>query len=134
MIFDEYLVDYLVMVMLFVVWGEMDVFQYVNNMVYFRYFESVRLVLFRQVGFEKYMQLIGEGSILVFISCRFWVLLKYFDQVIVGTCVIDMGDDCFIMLYCVVSYMFNVVAVDGEGLIVCYNYKDQYKVFVFSFI
>ena len=29
-----------------VAWGEMDAFEHVNNVVYFRYFESVRMAYF----------------------------------------------------------------------------------------
>ncbi|MCZ6911333.1 MAG: acyl-CoA thioesterase, partial [Proteobacteria bacterium] len=35
--------DYPVVIELPVVWGEMDAFDHVNNIIYFRYFESARI-------------------------------------------------------------------------------------------
>jgi len=33
-----------------VIWGDMDSFQHVNNVIYFRYFESARIQYFETLG------------------------------------------------------------------------------------
>jgi acyl-CoA thioesterase FadM len=33
-----------------VAWGEMDAFGHLNNIVYFRYFESARIAYFHKIG------------------------------------------------------------------------------------
>ena len=38
-----------------VIWGDMDAFQHVNNTVYFRYFENVRIEYFELVGINRLM-------------------------------------------------------------------------------
>jgi len=56
-----------------VTWGEMDTFQHVNNIVYFRYFESERLAYFYKLDLIDLMTRTGIGPILASTSCRFKV-------------------------------------------------------------
>ena len=56
--------DYPVVIELPVVWGEMDAFSHVNNIIYFRYFESARLAYVEQTGLLEYMDKTGIGPIL----------------------------------------------------------------------
>ena len=80
-----------------VAWGQMDAFEHVNNVVYFRYFEDARIAYFRQVGMLEYMESAGEGPILASTQCRFRIPLTYPDQVTIGACVREMGPDRFNM-------------------------------------
>ena len=43
--------DYPVTIELPIVWGDMDAFQHVNNIVYFKHFESARISYFEKIGF-----------------------------------------------------------------------------------
>jgi len=110
-----------------VVWGELDAFQHVNNAVYFRYFEAARLAYFREIGFVEHMEATGVGPILASTSCRFRKALTYPDTVTVGARVTDLTNDRFTMLYRVHSHTLGEGAADGEGLIVCYNYREKTK-------
>ena len=47
--------DYATRIELPVLWGDMDAFQHVNNVQYFKYFESVRIAYFDQIGFTEAM-------------------------------------------------------------------------------
>ena len=51
---DEPLAGYPVVIELPVVWGEMDSYRHVNNVVYFRYFKSARLEYFRRLDWFDY--------------------------------------------------------------------------------
>ncbi len=110
-----------------VVWGELDAFQHVNNTVYFRYFESARLAYFMEIGFVEHMEATGVGPILASTSCRFRRALTFPDNVFVGATVTDVGDDRFTMQYRVYSEALGDIAAEGDGLIVCYNYREQTK-------
>ena len=46
-----------------VAWGEMDALGHVNNIIYFRYFESARMEYLRQIGLDDFI-LEGIGVIL----------------------------------------------------------------------
>jgi acyl-CoA thioester hydrolase len=111
-----------------VAWGEMDSYRHVNNAVYFRYFENVRLEYFRRLGWFELEQQTGVGPILAATRARFRRPLTYPDTVAVGARISAVGDDRLTMLYRVISHALADVAAEGEGTIVTYHYKDGKKV------
>jgi acyl-CoA thioester hydrolase len=110
-----------------VAWGEMDSMGHVNNIVYFRYFESARIAYFERVGFMEWMEETGVGPILASTQCRFRLPLSYPDTVSVGAKAEEVGDDRFRMKYLVVSRRHGRAAAEGEGLVVSFDYRAQRK-------
>jgi acyl-CoA thioester hydrolase len=110
-----------------VAWGEMDSLQHVNNIVYFRYFESARMAYFDRLDYWNYMKETGTGPILASTACKFRAPLTYPDTVSVGTKISQIEDDRFLMKYVVVSHALNKVAAEGEGLVVSYDYRALRK-------
>jgi len=110
-----------------VVWGEMDAFQHVNNVVYFRYFESSRIAYFDKVNINESMAKDGIGPILASTQCRFKAPLTYPDKVTVATRVSEISEDRFTMKYYVKSQVSGRVAAEGEGLVIFYDYKNNCK-------
>lgn len=110
-----------------IAWGQMDAFQHLNNITYFRFFESGRIAYFERLNFLKYMEETGVGPILASTSCRFKIPLTYPDTVSIGTRVSEVQDDRFTMEYFVVSHKHQKVAAEGTGLIVSFNYKENKK-------
>src|SRR5262245_50427512 len=104
-----------VIVELPVVWGEMDSYRHVNNVVYFRYFESARLEYFRRLGWFEYEQQTGIGPILAATSARFRKPLTYPDTIWVAARVPAVEADRFTMEYRLVSRKLAVVAAEGTG-------------------
>ena len=109
-------------------WADLDAFQHVNNTMYFRYFERVRLDYFIDVGFIELMREQDVGPILASTQCRFKLPLEYPDSILTGTYITDLQDDRFLMRYAVYSYEHDGIAAEGEGLIVCYDYEKKQKV------
>ena len=110
-----------------VAWGEMDAFQHVNNIIYFRYFENARIAYFRQLRLMEMMERTGIGPILKATHCNFKLPLTYPDTVTVGARITDMATDQFTMQYRVVSHRHGKVAADGEGLLVTFDYREGRK-------
>ena len=110
-----------------VAWGEMDAFRHLNNTTYFRYFESGRIAYFERLGLLEYMEATGVGPILASTSCRFKIPLTYPDTVSIGTRVSEIENDRFTMEYYVVSHRHERVAAEGNGLIVCFDYRQNKK-------
>lgn len=110
-----------------VAWGEMDALGHVNNIVYFRYFESARLAYLERVGFLDEMKRSGVGPILATTRCRFRKPLTYPDRIRVGATARELQDDRFTMLYSIESETLETIAADGDGLIVAYDYNHQRK-------
>ena len=110
-----------------VAWGEMDSMGHVNNIAYFRYFESARIAYFERVGFMAHLLETGVGPILASTQCRFRLALSYPDTVFVGAKAEQITDDRFVMKYLAVSRRHAKPAAEGEGLIVSFDYRAQRK-------
>ena len=108
-------------------WGEMDALAHVNNLTYFRWFESGRMDYFEHVGMQDHMHATGEGPILAHTECRFRAPLTWPDRVLVETGVEDIGVDRFLMRYRITALSSGVLAAEGSGRIVNYDYRAGAK-------
>lgn len=111
-----------------VAWGEMDAMGHVNNIIYFRYFETVRIEYFNRLDMLGYQQVSGIGPILAATECRYKMPLHYPDTVIAGSKILSMEEDRFVMGYEIFSTKQKRIAADGEGVIVTYDYRNNKKV------
>ena len=108
------------------VWGDMDAFQHLNNVAYFRLFESVRIAYFEKLGVLDIMQSQNLGPILHSTDCRYRIPLVYPDQLLLGACVSRIEYDRYEINHGIFSLKNQKLAANGSGLIVCYDYnKDQ---------
>ncbi|NUQ37150.1 MAG: acyl-CoA thioesterase [Caldilineales bacterium] len=110
-----------------VAWGEMDAFQHVNNIIYFRYFESARLHYFQQTPLLAEMEVTGVGPILHSIHCRYRFPLTFPDRVRVGVRVTEMAEDRITVHHRAVSARHNRIAAEGEGVVVMFDYRRNHK-------
>lgn len=124
---EDLLADFPVVIEIPVAWGEMDAFQHVNNIVYFRYFETARIAYFEQLGFMELMNETSVGPILAEIRCRYRKPLTYPDTVSVGTRVSEMSEDRFVMHQCIVSHKLKAIAAEGDSELVAYDYRHGRK-------
>jgi acyl-CoA thioester hydrolase len=111
-----------------VVWGEMDSYRHVNNVVYFRWFENARLEYFRRLGWFEYEQQTGVGPILASTQARFRKPLTYPDTVLIAARVASVGEDRFALEHRVVSRRLAAVAAEGQGVVVSFHYGRGAKV------
>jgi acyl-CoA thioester hydrolase len=123
----EFLTDYPIVIEIPVVWGEMDAYGHVNNIIYFRYFESARIKYFEKMQFLEHKEESGIGPILAHTQCRFKLPLTYPDQVLVGARVPKLDRDRFVMEYIIVSKKYEKVVATGDSLIICYDYNTNQK-------
>jgi acyl-CoA thioester hydrolase len=110
-----------------VAWGEMDALGHVNNIVYFRYFESARSEYFQRIGVWELAKAKGIGVILHSTQCRFRKPLTYPDTVSVGTRVTEVHADRFTMEYAIYSHALASIVAEGSGIIVVYDYNKNEK-------
>lgn len=106
-----------------VAWGDMDAFQHVNNVMYFRYFETARVAYLDRVGFMEMRERTGIGPILASTHCRYRIPLTYPDTITVGIRVSEIKEDRFAMKLVVVSGQFLKSAAEGTDVIVCFDYR-----------
>ena len=124
---EELLASCPVVIEIPVAWGEMDALRHVNNIVYFRYFESARIAYFEKLRFWEFMNQTGVGPILASIQCRFKIPLTYPDTVSVGTRISRIEQDRFVMEYRAVGHKSQAIAAEGESVVVSYNYRENKK-------
>jgi acyl-CoA thioester hydrolase len=108
-------------------WGDMDAFRHVNNTVYFRYFERVRIAWFMELGWIPDEARSGIGPILASVRCRFRHALSYPDDILIGASVADLEADRFLTNYGIYSKRLQKLAAEGDGLTVSYDYGNNRK-------
>ena len=124
---DALLAGYPVVVEQAVAWGEMDAYQHVNNVVYFRYFENSRLEYFRRLDWLAMQNDTGVGPILASTQARFRKPLTYPDGILIGARIAEVGQDRLTMEHRIVSRRLGAVATEGEGIIVTFDYARGVK-------
>jgi acyl-CoA thioester hydrolase len=124
----DLLAGFPVVVELPVFWGDMDYFRHVNNIVFFRYFESARIEYLQRVGFREEAQTGGAGPILHSTQARFRRPLTWPDTVRVGARTVEVGEDRFTQEYRLVSLAQGEVAAEGGGVLVSFDYAAGRKV------
>jgi acyl-CoA thioester hydrolase len=121
----ELLAGFPIVVEIPIAWGDMDAFGHVNNIMFFRYFETARIEFLYRVGFR------GEngrpGPILASTQCRFRRPLEFPDTVLVGVRVTELGEDRFTHDYRIVSVKADEIAAEGNGVVVAYDYAARAK-------
>lgn len=117
---------YPVVVTIPVAWGEMDSLGHVNNIMYFRYFETARIVYLEKSGLMEIMKRSGIGPILARTSATYKKPVYYPDTLSVGARVATIGTTSFIMEYLVVSKALGAAAF-GDAVIVTYDYTRRAK-------
>lgn len=110
-----------------VAWGEMDALGHVNNVVYFRWFESGRIAYLDRIGFLGGGPGSAVGPILAETRCRFRRPLHWPDVVRIGARAVAVEEDRFTMEYRVVGLSAGVVAAEGSGVVVSYDYGANRK-------
>ena len=108
-------------------WGEMDAYGHVNNIVFFRYFESARMEFLIKCGFVESHAREKVGAILHSTSARFRQPLFFPDTVQIGASATEVKEDRFTMAYTVVSLTRNAVIAEGTGVIVSFDYAAGRK-------
>lgn len=127
MAFEELLAEYPVVIDLSVAWGEMDAYNHVNNIIYFRYFESVRIAYFERTGMLEMKEATGVGPILAATQCRYKVPVTYPDRLKVGARITELGKERCTMITAVASERLGRIAAEGESIIVSYDYRALAK-------
>lgn len=124
---NKLLEGYTVVIEIPVAWGDMDAFQHVNNVCYFRYSESARILYFEELGLYKHKDETGIGPILGSTSCKYRIPLTYPDTVSVGAKIIAIAEDRVTMKYVVVSHKHQKIAAEGDAVVVMYDYQEGKK-------
>ena len=106
-------------------WGDQDALGHVNNVVYFRWFESARIEYFRQLGRGGLMSNVGVGLILASIKCDFRRQLTFPDTLQISASIVSIGRTSLRMVHRVYSTALAAVAAEGDSYVVLFDYAQQ---------
>ena len=106
-------------------WGEMDAFQHVNNTVYFKYFENIRIKFMEDAGMLDLMKQKNIGPILAKIEANFKIPVTYPDTLKIYLRIKSIGNSSFVVEHLVWSNNLNAIACVGDGVVVMLDYSTQ---------
>ena len=127
---NEILNDYTAVEEMTVRWGDMDARGHVNNTLYFRYFESSRIALFRALDLYEEPTEVRIGPILSFQSCNYKAPLTYPDTIYVGAKIEAIEGSKIIIKHSIVSKKRNRIVAEGEAHIIWYDYDNQKRAII----
>lgn len=106
-----------------VVWGDMDAFGHVNNVIYYRYIESARIYYFDQ------LDILAENINTVVASnqCSYIRPVVYPDTLKIGVRIEELRNSAFRMHYCLYSEQQNQVVASAEAVVVCVDKINMKK-------
>jgi acyl-CoA thioester hydrolase len=106
-------------------WGDQDAFGHVNNVVYFRWFETSRVDFLDDFDTPVTMKGTGLGPILASISCAFRRQLRFPDTVYIGSKVTRVGRSSADISHAVVSRDQGEIVAEGVSAVVIFDYEAQ---------
>lgn len=124
---ENFLAQYPINTTINVAWGEMDALQHVNNVVYFRYFETARIDFFNQINLLEDLQKTAIGPVISENQARYKRPVTFPDTLTVGVSISDINDDRFMMHYHVFSQTQQAVTTIGSSQVVMFNFKTGQK-------
>lgn len=119
------LADVKVIVTLPVFWGDMDSLGHVNNIIYFRWFESARIEYFNRLSFSADATGGQLGPILAAATCNFRRQSTFPDSVSIGARMARMGKSSFTLEHQVYSHAQSAIVADGSSTIVTFDYSTN---------
>jgi acyl-CoA thioester hydrolase len=122
---SEILNEYTTVEEMSVRWGDMDARGHVNNTIYYRYFESSRIALFRSLNLYEEPTEVRIGPILSFQSCNYKAPLTYPDTIYVGAKIETIEGLKITIKHSIVSKKQNRLVAEGEAQIIWYDYENQ---------
>jgi acyl-CoA thioester hydrolase len=124
---NEILGDFTVVEEMPVRWGDMDARGHVNNTIYYRYFESSRIALFRYFNIYEEPTKVRIGPILSYQNCYYKAPLTYPDTIYVGAKIASIEGSKILIKHILVSKKLNRKVAEGEAHIIWYDYENQKK-------
>ncbi|WP_076414156.1 thioesterase family protein [Shewanella sp. UCD-KL12] len=110
-----------------VAWGEMDALQHINNVAYFRYFETARIDFFNQINLLADLQTSKVGPVLSDNHARYKRPVTFPDTLLVGVKISDIQADRFMMHYTVFSKAQQAITTLGHSQVVMFNFQTGKK-------
>jgi acyl-CoA thioester hydrolase len=112
-----------------VAWGELDALGHVNNTVYLRWFENVRISWFERIGmaalFVPQGERSGMGPILARIECDYRLPVEFPDVIWASARCLELGRSSLTLQTRIWSERRAAIVAEGGVVMVMYDYAAQ---------
>ncbi len=106
-------------------WGDQDAFGHVNNVVYFRWFESARIDLLSVFPSSVTMSGTGLGPILASMKCDYRRQLRFPDTVYIGSKITRIGRSSADIGHAIFSLQQEQTVAEASSVFVIFDYSAQ---------
>ncbi|WP_019674008.1 acyl-CoA thioesterase [Psychrobacter lutiphocae] len=107
-----------------VIWNDMDAFNHVNNVVYYRYAEAARIHYLTQT--QAFTD--DATTVLAQSSCTFLRPVTFPDTLLIGVRTKKLGNSSIVMDYCYYSTAQSAVVATADSVLVKLNKEATAKV------
>ena len=119
-----------------VLWGDMDGFGHVNNIIYLKWCETSRIELFRNIwdykigNMEEILEKGGVGPILANFNMNYKHPVKYPDDVKIVTFLTNIGYSSMGIGHQLFSQTEDKLVAEADSVVVMVNYVSNDKVII----
>lgn len=121
----ELLQEFPVIIDLPVQWGDQDPLGHVNNVVFFRWWESSRIAYAEQIDLLGANRDGQFGTVLASMTCDFMKQLVYPDTIQIGARIRRVGNSSLHIEHRLVSRKLNAVAAEAVSVMVSFDFENQ---------
>lgn len=107
-------------------WSEMDMFQHINNVSYFKFAQANRINILEKVGLQKSYAETGVGPTLAHTECDFKKELAYPGNVFVRSTIKEIRNTSFIIQHKFFNDK-NELCATANDILVVYDYNNKQK-------
>ena len=108
-------------------WGDLDMYEHVNNVSYMQYLQSGRVNFWEASGIHEFYRHSNQGTMLVSTKCDFRKSLQYPGRAIIKTKLDFIGNTSFGLKHIILNEA-NEVCAEGTDVVVCFDF-DKNKTF-----
>ncbi|MHC4879082.1 MAG: acyl-CoA thioesterase [Planctomycetota bacterium] len=119
------LADWPVTISLPIQWGDQDALSHVNNVTFFRWWESARIAYSVKIGLIRENQVADAGTVLVSIKCDFRQQLTFPDTVHIGSRLKRVGNSSFEVEHLLISNMQPEICAEAVSTMVYFDFATQ---------
>ncbi|HKJ48595.1 MAG TPA: thioesterase family protein [Christiangramia sp.] len=116
--------DYKLSLELRIDWGDLDMYEHVNNVSYMRYLQSGRVNFWEASGIHEFYRDSNQGTMLVSTKCDFKRSLHYPGYAIIKTKLDFIGNKSFGLKHLILNEKGEVCA-EGTDIVVCFDFDKN---------
>ncbi len=106
-------------------WGDQDALGHVNNVVFFRWWETARIDYCREIGLMRDDASLAIGTVLAAMQCDFRRQLAFPDTVRIGSRLVGVGNSSIRIEHRLISLTQNDIAAEAVSTIVAFDFQKQ---------